>query len=252
MTITQSSLWISRPKANPTAKIRLFCFPYAGGGALLYRPWVESLPAEIEVCSIQLPGRENRLHEPPIDTLDPVLDLLLPAIRPYLDEKPFAFFGYSLGTLVSFELARRLQQQGDMLPLHLFVAARRAPQIPSREAPLRDLSDAEFMEELRRLKGTPEAVLQQSELMQLLLPLLRADFMINELYEYRDTPLLNCPISAFGGLRDEDITREDMDAWRAQTAQNFILRMIPGDHFFIHTARMALLQSICRDLAPYL
>lgn len=252
MTITQSSLWISRPKANPAAKIRLFCFPYAGGGALLYRPWVDTLPPDIEVCSVQLPGRENRLQEPPFDRLEPLLEVLAPAIAPYLDEKPFAFFGYSLGTLVSFELARRLQQQGGPMPRHLFVAARRAPQIPSSEPPLYELSDADFMEELRRLKGTPEAVLDQAELMQLLLPLLRADFTINETYDYREAPPLSCPISAFGGMRDEDVSREDMDAWRVQTERGFTLRMIQGDHFFIHTARMVLLQSICRDLAPYL
>jgi medium-chain acyl-[acyl-carrier-protein] hydrolase len=247
-----TALWISRPKVIPTAKVRLFCFPYAGGGALLYRPWIEALPADIEVCSIQYPGRENRLAERPFDTLEPLVDAFIPALRPFLDDKPFAFFGYSLGTLVAFEVARRLHQSGAPLPLHLFVAARRAPHLPNREAPLQNLSDGEFMEELRRLKGTPQEVLDHAELMQFLLPLLRADFTVNETYVYQTGSPLPCAISAFGGTADEDISRDDMDAWRIHTERAFTLRMIQGDHFFIHTARMALLQAICRDLAPYL
>jgi medium-chain acyl-[acyl-carrier-protein] hydrolase len=246
------SLWLSRPKTIPNSKIRLFCFPYAGGGATLYRPWVEALPPEIEVVAVQLPGRENRLGETPFLEIEPLLDALVPAILPHLNEKPFAFFGYSLGALVSYELVRRLQSEARILPRHLFVAARRAPHLPGTNTPLHDLSDEDFMAELRRLKGTPDEILRQTDLMQFLLPLLRADFTLNETYIYQERSPLTVPITAFGGLSDDDISRDDMDAWRCLTTEKFTLRMMQGDHFFIHTARTTLLQAICREVVVYL
>jgi medium-chain acyl-[acyl-carrier-protein] hydrolase len=243
-----STPWLTFPKPNPTAKLRLFCFPYAGGGASLYRLWAQHLPSEIEVVAVQLPGRETRLREASYTNMTPLVSDLAAALPPFQD-KPFAFFGYSLGALVAFEVTRELRRQGLSMPLHLFVAARSAPEIASSRPPIHHLSDAEFIEGLRQYKGTPEEVLQNQELIQLLLPLLRADFTTVETYNYQEEAPLDIPLSAFGGIADEDISREEMDAWRAHTAKNFTLRMLPGDHFFITSARMPLLQSVVRDIA---
>lgn len=250
-TVPKPNPWIVYPRPNPQARLRLFCFPYAGGGASIYRLWPNDLPAAVEVCSIQPPGRETRLREKPFTHTAPLTQALAPVLRPYFD-LPFAFFGYSLGSLVAFELARELRRQGGPMPLHLFVGGRRAPQIPDPEPPIHDLPEPEFMHELRRLSGTPEAVLQNAELMQLLQPLLRADFAINETYPYTDEPPLECPISAYGGLEDAEANQNDLAAWLEQTRGAFKLQMFPGGHFFLNSDRTSLLRSISEDLYRYL
>jgi medium-chain acyl-[acyl-carrier-protein] hydrolase len=162
---------------------------------------------------------------------------------------PFALFGHSLGALVSFELARQLRKLGLPDLVHLFVSGHRAPQIP-RPGPLtHQWPDAEFVAELRRLNGTPEEVLQHAELMALLLPVLRADFAIIETYSGSDEEALDCPISAFGGLQDSEASYDEVAAWREQTRGLFKVRMLPGDHFFLHSARAQILRAISQDLS---
>lgn len=243
--------WVVCPKPNPRAVLRLFCFPYAGGGASAFRTWPEGLPLNVEVYAVQPPGRESRLKEPLFDRLLPLVDALAQALRPYMN-MPFAFFGHSLGTLMSFELARKLRRQNAPGPLHLFVAGRCAPQILDPDPPVHELPEPEFVEELRRLNGTPEPVLQHPELMTLLLPTLRADFAINETYVYQDEEPLDCPISAFGGLEDQEVSRDDLAAWRVHTRGNFRLQVFPGGHFFLHTARSLLLQTLSLELVQTL
>ena len=196
---------------------------------------------------MQLPGRENRLRDLPFGRLSPLVQVLEQALRPYLD-KPFFFFGHSMGSLVSFELARQLRRQKAPEPLHLFVSGRAAPQIPHQDPPIHQLADAAFVEALRRYNGTPEAVLQNRELMDLFLPLLRADFAVNETYVYTPEAALNCPISAFGGLQDTEVSREDLAGWRNQTNSTFTLRMFSGDHFFLNRDHSALLQFISQKV----
>ncbi|HVT57686.1 MAG TPA: thioesterase domain-containing protein [Thermoanaerobaculia bacterium] len=226
----------------------MLCFPYAGGGASAYRGWPGALPAGVEICPVQLPGRESRLREPPFDRLEPLVRTLADVLEPHL-ELPFVFFGHSLGALVSFELARELRRRGGPMPLHLFASGRRAPQVPAREEDIHDLPEPEFIARLRELNGTPEEVLQHDELMCLLSPLLRADFAVNETYVHEAAEPLDCGISAFGGLGDEEVTREDLLEWREHTRGAFRLRMLPGDHFFLHSARGHLLEAVTRDLA---
>ena len=231
--------------------MHLFCFPYAGGAASTFCTWADGLPREVEVCPIQLPGRENRLREPPFTQLGPLVHALAQAMRPYLG-KPFVFFGHSMGAAISFELARQLRRQGDPGPLYLFVSGSHAPQVPDPNPPIHHLPEAEFMEELRRLNGTPETVLRNAELMQLLLPLLRADLALHETYVYVPDDPLDCPISAFGGLKDQQVCRDDLAAWRDQTYGAFTLHMLPGDHFFLRSARGFLLRAISQELVSIL
>lgn len=245
--ICTSSAWFEYRRPNPQARLRLFCFPYAGGGASLFRNWANALPQSVEVCAVQLPGREGRLNEEPFTSLEPLVQTLAEVLAPYLN-MPFAFFGYSMGALIGFELARQLSAEAGLSPRHLFVAAHRAPQLPDRRVPLHRLPDAAFIQRLGSLNGTPVEILQNAEIMELLLPLLRADFTICETYACSTGSPLNCPISAFGGIDDDTVKREELLAWKAQTRDNFTLRMLPGDHFFVQRSRQALLEAVSQDM----
>lgn len=239
--------WISFRKAKPEARLRLFCVPHAGAGALTFRTWSDSLPADVEICPIQLPGRGSRLAERPFTRLAPLVETLASALGPLLD-RPFALFGHSLGALISFELARRIRSRYGLHPAHLFVSAGRAPHIPHRHAPMHALADEELLAALHRLAGTPGELLGNAEWMQIMLPVLRADFAVYETYEHVTEPPLACPISAFGGLQDHRVGPCDLDAWRSHTDAAFALRMFSGDHFFFLKEPL-LLQEISRELA---
>ena len=240
--------WIKRPKQNSQTSCRLFCFPYAGGGASIFRTWPEKLQPDIDICAIQLPGREDRFRESPFDELSALVDALADVLYPFMDV-PFAFFGHSLGSLISFELARWLRRQKAPCPLQLFVSGSRAPQIPNPDPPIHQLPDKEFIEEVRRFNGTPKAVLEHTEMMKVFLPLLRSDMRLYETYLYDHEAPLDCPISAFGGLEDEEVSREELTAWGAQTRGGFNAHMFPGDHFFLNrNARNGILEVISGDI----
>lgn len=238
--------WIVTPRPNPAAEVRLFCFHYAGGSATLFHKWADSLPASVELCAIQLPGRGARLGEPLLTHVDDAADALAAAISPYLD-KPFMFFGHSMGALISYELSYRLREMYGLQPEHLFVSGRRAPHLPVHTA-YHALSDAEFMQRLHGLNGTPKAILENAELMQLMLPVLRADFQICETHRYRPRVPLSCALSALGGLHDPDVEYSHLVAWRSQTTGSFNAHMFPGDHFFIQSATFSVLQVLARRL----
>jgi len=215
----------------------------------VFRTWSEGLPSDIEVCPVQLPGRGSRLMEPPFRTLSPLIRALAIALLPMLD-KPFAFFGHSLGALVSFELTRELRRQG-LRPAHLFVSASSAPHLTRQGSTIYDLSEEKFLEQLRRLNGTPEEVLEHFELRQIILPLLRADFSVYETYAYSKEPPLDCPISTFGGSQDHKVNQGELEAWRQQTSDSFSLQMFPGDHFFVNTSQSPLLWALSRRLRQH-
>jgi medium-chain acyl-[acyl-carrier-protein] hydrolase len=246
MTLACNS-WVACARHNPAARVRLFCFPYAGGGGTIFRTWPDQLPATVEVCPIALPGREMRIGERPFDRLLPLAQAIADALDMYQD-KPFAFFGHSMGALVSFEVARELRRQSRRAPAHLFVAGHRAPHLPDNRPPLHDLPEPAFVDEVRQLNGTPPEVFQHPELLELFLPILRADFAVCETYVYEAEPPLACPISVFGGLQDPRAGREQLEAWRAYTTAEFRLRMLPGDHFFVRIAEPALLSVLNQTL----
>jgi medium-chain acyl-[acyl-carrier-protein] hydrolase len=231
--------------------MRLFCFPYAGGGAAIYRNWGAYLPPDIELCAVRLPGREGRFTESPPRRIEALLALLVEGLVPHMD-RSFGFFGHSLGALVAFELARVLRRQGRPTPMHVFVSGRRAPNLADRDEPdrppLHTRPDAELLDELRRLEGTPSGVLAASELIELMLPIVRADFEIGETYEYRARDPVDCPITAFGGLGDEGVSQDCVAAWRDQTRSRFVQHMLPGSHFFLHTMHGSILDVIAHEL----
>lgn len=241
--------WFPGRVANPHAALNLFCFPYAGGGAQVFRRWQEAFPPDkqVQVYAAQYPGRASRLREPPIKDCRAMVEALAPFILP-LTERPFAFFGHSMGAIVAFELARLLRRRHGREPVRLFVSGRRAPQVPSQEPPTYELPDAEFVEELRRLNGTPQEVLEHPELMQLMLPIIRADFTLTQSYVYEPEPPLDCPITVFGGTDDADVSREHLSAWCEHTTAPCALQMFAGDHFFLNVARDDLVRAITREL----
>jgi medium-chain acyl-[acyl-carrier-protein] hydrolase len=243
----EAASWAIYPRPNPRARLRLFCFPHAGSGAATYRTWPDDLPADVEVCAIQLPGRENRLREPLYTRLSPLVLTLAQVLYPLFD-MPFAFWGHSMGALISFELARQLRRQRAASPAYLFVSGHRAPQLPNRYRPIHHLPECEFLAELRKLNGTPQAVLQDADLMRIFLPVLRADLAISETYVYSAEDPLDLPICAFGGLWDDRVGRDEIAAWRDQTAGPFAMYLFPGGHFFLQDPRTQLLQVLSHEL----
>ena len=247
MTHALPSKWLLRkPISNPS--MRLFCLPYAGGGASVYRSWQEAFPAGIEVCGVQLPGREGRVNEAPVTTLAALVPALSDALREWLD-RPFALFGHSMGALIAFELARHLQMSGGPVPAVLFASAHHAPHLPRGTARLATLPDPALMEQVRAMGGTPQELLDNRELLELILPVLRADFSMCESYAYQDGPRLALPIEVFGGLDDRTVTHGELTPWSAHTGSRFRIRMLPGNHFFIHAARPLLLRYVAEGLA---
>ena len=238
--------WIRIAKPNPNATMRLFCFPYAGGGASVYRLWQDQLPSQIEVCAIQLPGRENRINEKPFLRIQSLAKELTRVIQPYLD-RPFSFFGHSMGSLIAYELTQQINQKYARLPQHLMVSARRAPHLPDPDSPLHQLPENQFLEAVQqRYNSVPDIVLQEKELRVLFIPLLRADFEKAETYRPTYIDSLSCPIIAFGGLTDDRASEDEMMAWQWLAAGDFSCHMLQGDHFYFNDDPLPLLSQIRR------
>lgn len=242
--------WISRLRPNPRATVRLFCLPYAGGGASSYRAWPAYLPADIDVMAIQLPGREERVCEPAFRDASELCAQLTAVVAPYLD-RPFALFGHSMGGLLAFELARRFRTIGAPCPVHLFISAHSGPRAVYGLPRVAAMSDEEFAALLRRLGGTRDEVLADAEMMTLVLPLMRCDLSVCESYRYVLDEPLTCPISVFGGILDKLVRRPDLLAWDAETSGVFRARMFPGGHFFFDDLKPRVLQALTDDLAAH-
>jgi medium-chain acyl-[acyl-carrier-protein] hydrolase len=244
------SRWILSQPGHAGGGLRLFCFPYAGGSAAIFRDWKRFLPAEVDVCPIQLPGRADRIQEGLAHSVESIVSSLINEITPYLD-RPFAFFGHSMGALVAFELARRLERGHLPAVSQLFVSGRNAPDI--RE-PRRDyeLPHRDFIAMLRKLNGTPREILDNQEALALLLPIIRADFRITQTYQFEPGAPLHCPIKAFGGIKDTCTPPESIRGWQRQTTGSFSLSILPGDHFFISESRTQVLAIVGHELCRLL
>ena len=244
--------WTKVLETRPGARLRLFCFPFAGGGASVFRAWPQELPGSVEVIAVQPPGRESRFREEPFRRIEPMADAATAALAPRL-ERPFAFFGHSMGAILAFEVARRLRRRGLPQPRHLFVSGRSAPRVELSDPPIHDLPREEFFAELRRFSGTPEEVLRNRELLELVEPLLRADFSVSETYRYRpDAEPLAVPLTALGGAEDPEVAPEHLAPWREETTGPFQEHLLPGGHFFLAERRGEVLAIVGRELGPYL
>lgn len=238
--------WIVPVRPDAAARFRLFCFPYAGVGAAAFRAWGSSLPEGVEVCAVRFPGRESRIGEPACRRMTALIDGLGPAIEPWLD-RPFAFYGHSMGALVAFELTRWLRQAGAPRPSRLLLAAFRAPQLPNPHIKIYHLPD-EVLKVVLRTDGTPQRILDNDELMQAMLPTLRADFELCDTYEYRPAAPAGIPMTVFGGTGDERVSLTDLDGWAVHTSSSCEFVHVPGGHFFLHSAQDLVVIAITRNL----
>ena len=245
---SNTNAWFVCTQANPEADTRLFLFPYVGGGPALFRKWSAKPLEHTEAWSAHYPGRGSRHSEAPVKQITTLAERLSQAIQPLLD-KPFALFGHSLGGLVAFELARYLRKNNLPQPIILFVSACGAPHLPDPHPSIHALPDSEFIEALKELNGIPSELFHQSDVIQLLIPILRSDLEAIESYLYTpDESPLNCPIIAFGGLDDPRVSRERLEGWISHTDSSFKSQYFPGDHFFINTARESIMASITAEI----
>lgn len=211
----------------------------------MYRAWGQNLPETVDVLGVHLPGREALMGKTLLESIGALAAELQPVIETCID-RPYAFFGHSMGAWIAFELTRSLQRAGKPPPVHFFASGRRAPQILDPRSDLHTLPDDELVQTVMRLfGGIPAAVLAEPELMELLLPVLRADLTAVETYRYAPGPPLPCPISAFGGEEDHQVSLSDLEGWGQQTEHEFDIKQFPGGHFYLNdTSGDALLEVI--------
>jgi medium-chain acyl-[acyl-carrier-protein] hydrolase len=234
------------PGADQGRGARLFCFPYAGGGAAAFAGWRLT---RVVMCPIRLPGRESRAAEAPFERMGVLVESLAAAIAPYLD-RPFAFFGHSMGAAVAFELARLLRKRGLPQPLLLVASGARAPQFRRHHTPPPDPSEEQFLAELRRLGGIPAEALEDAAVLRAILPALSADATLYRRYVYAEDTPLDLAIRVYGGSADPHILPEHLHAWREQTTAGFGVRLFAGGHFFLHESRADVLAALAEDLEP--
>ncbi len=242
--------WFERLPGTKDEALRLFCFPYAGGSTQVFRSWQRHFSPQVALSLAHLPGRAARTAEPAMKALKPLVHALADAIIPQMPPA-FAFWGHSMGALISFELARELRRRNQHGLVAIFVSGRGAPQLPDPYPPAFDLPEPEFIAELQRLNGTPRELLAHPELKDFFLPTIRADFELVETYVYEPGEPLSCAIHAYGGLQDETVPAASVRAWRQQTSGAFKVRMFPGDHFFINSSA-DLVPVLRRDVFDYL
>lgn len=231
----------------PGTHLRLICFPFAGGGASLFHPWQSLVPRDVQVCPVELPGRDSRYNEPPRRDLRGLVQELVRAVDCFVD-CPYALFGHSLGGLLAFELARELRSLGKPAPVRFFASACRAPQLPSRREPIHGLEDERFLEQLTRLTGLSTNQKADFEIVRLLVPVLKADFEMSDTYRYVAEPAFTFPITALGGNQDGLVAAGDLVAWHLQTAGSFRLRLLPGGHLFLRSSPGRVLKMILEEV----
>ncbi len=240
-----------RWQGRSDARVRLICFPHAGVGASVFRPWLNLLPAAVELMAVQLPGRETRLREPPLRELTAAIAAVLPSLRA-LDDKPYAFFGHSMGAVIAWGVAQALSDQGMPLPARLILSGRRAPGVADCDSPLRHLPDEQFVSEInRRYGGIPPQVAADRDIMALLLPGLRADIAALETHEPGVGPALDVPLTVLGGTEDDRARAADLEAWRKHTTCSFRMKTFAGGHFYLNEHRKAVVAEVLTELAPW-
>ena len=226
-------------------RINLFCLPFAGGSKFSYRKLEARLPPFLRGIPLDYPGRGRRTHEPPLDDLDALVDDLYGGIRGRLAGAPYALYGHSLGGLVAWQLARKILRQEHPPPLHVFVTGTPGPAAPSRTGQqTHRLSRAALFEAVRKYEGSTPAALQDEELLDVLEPILRADFRVSDAYVYRPGRPLDVPLTVITGT-EEDLAPEEIRLWQRETRRPADFRQMPGNHFFIfdHPAEVAALFS---------
>nr|XP_033787110.1 LOW QUALITY PROTEIN: S-acyl fatty acid synthase thioesterase, medium chain [Geotrypetes seraphini] len=219
---------------RPDAVSRLICFPWAGGGSVHFAHWGQIFDNSTEVYSIRLPGRESRSRESFAQDMDQIVTEITSVLLPKLQEKPFAFFGHSFGSLTSFATAVKLKEICGLEPVHLFVSGTSAPHSKARFSVHKksELSEEDFLKWMTTIGGTPVEILQSKENLKMFVPVLKADLGVAEkfIYEKPSCSVLSCDITCFDGTED---VPHDLEAWKELTSGNFNIHMLPGGHFYL-------------------
>ncbi|MEU6883125.1 alpha/beta fold hydrolase [Streptomyces sp. NPDC046712] len=239
-----SSPWIRRFHPSADAPVRLVCFPHAGGSASFYFPVSRALAPDVDVITLQYPGRQDRRHEAGIGDLHDVADLLVGELRPWAD-RPLVLFGHSMGASLAFEVGRRLEREG-VVPAALVASGRRAPS-RHRDEFVHRRDDEGLVRELKELSGTEPGVLGDEELLRMILPAIRSDYRAAETYRYRPGPDVSCPVYALVGDKDPKVTVDEARSWGDHTSGSFELKVFDGGHFFLapHAAEVNRLLADC-------
>jgi medium-chain acyl-[acyl-carrier-protein] hydrolase len=236
------SRWFIREAPVHAPASRVICFPYAGGSASIYRGWHEGLPSDTELVAVELPGRGAHFNEAPIGSLNELVRRLATAVTPLMDV-PVVFFGHSNGALISYALAVELTRRGIPLPCAMILSAKRPPHLESGNA-THALPTPQFIDILRALNGTPPEILANEPLLELLLPALRADFSLSETYRHEPCPPLRCRTRLMGSENDPEVSLDQLREWAGYFEQEPALDVMPGDHYFVHTARNEIMKVV--------
>ncbi|MCX5338608.1 thioesterase II family protein [Streptomyces atratus] len=243
MTVTDGSdLWLRRFHPASDAPVRLVCFPHAGGSATFYFPVSAALQSGCDVAALQYPGRQDRRSEPNVDDIGVLADRIAPVVAPLFD-RPVMFFGRSMGAVIAFEVARRLEGQGHT-PAMLFASGRRAPST-RRVENVHQRDDDGIVAEMKAMSGTDAQVLGDEELLRMVLPAIRSDYRAIETYG-PVAATVECPITALVGDADPKTTVLEADAWRSHTTAAFHIQTFRGGHFYL-SPRAAEVISLMRE-----
>lgn len=239
--------WLRRFRPAPDARARLVCLPHAGGSASFFFPVAKALAPAVEVLAVQYPGRQDRRHEPPIDSIGELADAVLEVLR-HVDDRPLALFGHSMGAIIGYEVGLRMAEARLPAPVHLFASGRRAPS-RYRDEDVHEASDERLVSELRTLGGSDAAMLADPEMLAMILPAVRSDYRAVESYRHAPGRRLDCPITVFTGDRDPRVSVDEARAWEEHTTGPTDLQVLPGGHFFLVDQAAPMIATMTEKLA---